>query len=113
LFQKGLHAAPLEVDPRSDVFDEDVFRVRFLEVCALAVKVGSLLCTTDSCVDVTTLGRLVSSEESKDTIEAIQALTSWCTYMFETSGGRPVSKCARGEVIFLLEARGTLVYYGW
>ena len=93
LFQKGLQAFPFEVDTGGDVFDENVPRVRFLEVGALAIKVGALLRTTDSCVDVTTLGRLGSAEQSKDTIEAIQALTSWCTYVFKTSGGRPVSKC--------------------
>lgn len=107
-----MQAFPLEVDARRDVFDEPVSRVRFLEVFALAFKVGSLLCATDPCIDVALLGGFVLSKESKHTIEAIQALTSGCTNMVESSGGRPVAKCARREVILRLEVGGALIYYG-
>lgn len=38
-FQKGLQPPSLEVDPGGDVFKEDVFRGRFLQVFNLALKV--------------------------------------------------------------------------
>jgi len=50
--QKGTQAGPFEVDPRCDVLDEHVARVRFFEIGDLAVEVGSLLGAADPRVDV-------------------------------------------------------------
>lgn len=47
---------PLEVDTRGDVLDEEMLRVRLLEVCDLAVEVRALLGTADTGVDVAALG---------------------------------------------------------
>ena len=101
-FQKGAQPDPLEVDTRGDVLDKDVLRVRFLEVGNLAVEVGALLGTTDTSVDVAPLGCVVGigdSEQSSDTIDAIESLTSGGTNVFESSGGRPTAKCGCGDAI--------------
>jgi hypothetical protein len=54
-FQKGAQAGPFEVDPRCDVLDEHVSRVRFFEIGDLAVEVGSLLGAADPRVDESAL----------------------------------------------------------
>lgn len=94
-FQKGTQPFPLEVDPGADVFDEDVSRVRLLEVLGLAVEVGTLLGTTDAGVDVPSLGCVGCGdpEESCDTVCVVEAFTSWGADVFEVSGGRPAAKC--------------------
>jgi hypothetical protein len=50
------------------------------------IEVGASFCTADSCIGVSSFRGVASSEESKYTIEATQALTSWCTNMVKASG---------------------------
>ncbi len=51
-FQKGMQSWPFKVDAGSDVFNENLPRVRFLEIGDSAVEISSLFCATKSGVNV-------------------------------------------------------------
>ncbi len=100
MFQKGTKPFPLEVDPRRDVADDRVVRVRLLEVMDLAFEISLLFGAADSGVDVRALVRTgVLSNERIDTIEAVHSLSAREPDVLEASGLGPGSKGAGGYAI--------------
>ena len=101
-FQKGLQTFTVEVDAASDVPDDGVSRVRFLEVVNLALEVATLF--ADAGVDVrafVTSG--VLSEQILDPVNVVSPFASGESEVIEASGGRPGTERSRGDSILVFE----------
>ena len=94
LFQNGLQTFSFEVNTGSNVFDDDVVRVRFLEVFNLAFEISTLLGAADSGVDVISLCSVLLPKKTLDSIDIVHSFAARESDVLQNSGGRPCTECS-------------------
>lgn len=94
VFQKGLQAFSMKIDPGTDIVDDFKSRVRFLEFLDLTFEISSLLDAADSCVNVRLFIGGLLTEHREHSVDVVHPFSSGQSDVIEASGGRP---CTQGS----------------